>query len=277
MNWVFDRWQRGPVLGLFGISIASLLGVLLVRAAAPVLAEEPKPATTVKLSAFAPADDLINEVHYFLGRLDDSLANRADFDDARQSRVAKEADVVAVLALGLSLDDSRHALHDSAPRLLASAQSLAAAGGDYAAASKALAAMKAAAAGQRSADAVAAAPAPANWRPVAPLGLLMKEVPIVHASLKRNTQDEHFKSQATESAAAAATLAAIAQEIMADESALKESAQRPKWQAECAAMRDAAGAVNHAVHAADRDATRASLTRLARSCAACHADFRQAR
>lgn len=274
MKWAFDRWKRVPALGLSGMFVAASGAILLSRNAVPVLAEEPK-AAAVKVSVLAPADDLIEQVHYFIQRLDESLADRADFDDARQSRVTKEADVVAVLALGLSLDESKHPLHDSAPRLLASAQSLAAAGADYAAASKSLAAIKAAAAGKGSS---AAAPvAPTNWKSVAPLGLLMKEVPIVQASLKRNTQDEQFKSHATQSAGAAATLAVIAQEIMADDTAVKEPAQRPKWQAECAEMRDAAGAVNHAIHAADRDATKASLTRLTRSCAACHADFRKPR
>ena len=49
----------------------------------------------------------------------------------------------------------------------------------------------------------------------------MKEVPIINSNLKRSVQAERFKSQAKVSAAAAATLAAIAQESAADHTPLK--------------------------------------------------------
>jgi hypothetical protein len=276
MGRIFNSWRW--VSGwLLGILLTASGATLISRQAISAPAGEPaSTAQAVKVSDFAPADDLIDQVHYLVQRLDESLASRDDFDEARQSRVAKEADVVAVLGLGLTLHDSQHALRNSAPWLISASQSLASAGGDYEVARKALGALKDAAANKTDAD-IAAKPQTVitGWKPIAPLGLLMKEVPIVQSNLKRSIQGDRFKSQAKQSAGAAATLAVIAQEIMADESAVKDPAQRPKWQAECAELRDAAGAVNHAIHAADLEATKSSLSRLAHSCEACHADFRK--
>jgi hypothetical protein len=268
--WLFAA-KVGILLALSGVLFSGTPPTLAIAAEG---AADKSPA--VKVSEFAPADDLIGQVNYFVQRLNESLASRDDFDEARQSRVTKEADTVAVLALGLALHDGQHALHDSAPRMLSAAQTLAGAGGDYAAARKALDGLQEAATGKPSVDATAKpAAAPTGWKPIVPLGLLMKEVPIVQANLKRSIQGERFKSQAKQSAGAAATLAVMAQAIMADDTAVKEPAQRPKWQAESAEMRDAAGAVNRAIHAVDIDATQTALRRLAHSCEACHADFRK--
>ena len=251
--------------------------VLIVRAifSAPAIAGDGGASDQkFKVSAFAPAGDLIQQVNFFVARLDESTASRDDFDEARQSRVAKEADVVAVLGVALAEHDEKHALSESAPALVAAARQLASAGGDYAKARATIDALKTAAAGKLPNG----TPPPAvaiNWKPVAPLGLLMKEVPQLQASLKREVQGEHFEAQAKESAGTAATLAAIAQLTVHDTTAVKDPAQQSKWAAESIEMRDAAGAVNHAIHAKDREATTKALARLSQSCTACHGDFRK--
>ncbi len=243
----------------------------LLCAALPA-ADEPATAAKVKVSQFAPADDLIAQIEYFVGRMDQALATKDTYDDAAQSRVAKEADTVAVLALGLNLYDGKHRLSGSTGHLLAAAQTLGKADADYPAARKALNELKAALAG-KTAGPDSAVP---GWEPVAPLGLWMKEVPVVQSNMKRSLQPEHFKSQAKQAAASSAALAMIAQGVIADDSALKDLGQRQKWRDECIEMRDAAGAVNQAIHAGDLETTQKALVRLSHSCEKCHSDFRHA-
>ena len=60
-----------------------------------------------KVSSYAPAEDLSNAMKSIVGRLDDMLAKPDEFDLARQSRIAKEAHVAAVVAVGLGLNDRR--------------------------------------------------------------------------------------------------------------------------------------------------------------------------
>ena len=74
-------------------------------------ADDARPAD---VSRFAPAADLANELVALAGRLDELLAKPEDFDDARKSRVAKEANVAAVVALALALSDEQHPLRGSA-------------------------------------------------------------------------------------------------------------------------------------------------------------------
>jgi cytochrome c556 len=70
-------------------------------------------------------------------------------------------------------------------------------------------------------------------------------------------------------------LAAIAQTVMADTHLIKNRGDDEKWYQYCAEMRDAAGAVNAAIHADDQPATTAAMLRLTKSCETCHAEFRK--
>ena len=96
-----------------------------------------------------------------------------------------------------------------------------------------------------------------KWEQVASLEELMKQVPTVNATLKRGLTPQRFKTLQKQSAGQAATLAAIAQTVMADTQAVKDPADLDKWYQDCAEMRDAAGAVNAAIHADDQPATAA--------------------
>jgi hypothetical protein len=176
-----------------------------------------------------------------------------------------------VIALGLAMSDQDHALKRSASSILSAAQSLAKAN-DYSAARSAIDSLKLAAGGKPS---QAAAAPELRWRPVAPLGLLMKEVPIINSNLKRAVQPERFKAQTKASAGAAAVLAVIAQEAAADHDAIKNPADTLRWEQFCFEMRDAAGGVNRAIHAGDSEETQRAFTRLSRSCEQCHRVFRR--
>jgi hypothetical protein len=245
--------------------------ILAIRSRDAMRAADDAKTVDVRVSNYAPAADLANQLTAIAARLDDLLAKPEEFDDARKSRIAKEANVAAVVALALALSDEKHPLRDSASSALAAARTLATSE-DYNKSKLALGQLKAVVDGKspptRATESV-------RWAPVAPLGLLMKEVPIVNSNLKRSVQGERFKSQAKVSAAAAATLAAIAQESAGDHSAVKNPADTPKWEQFCAEMRDAAGHVNRAIHAGDSDETASAMKQLSQTCDRCHKAFRK--
>jgi hypothetical protein len=253
------------------LEVTAIAVLLAVACRSATLAGSNDAPADVKVSKYAPAEDLTNQLNSIAGRLDGLLANPNEFDEARKSRIAKEADVAAVIALGLGFSDQEHPLKKSASSILASAQALANAE-DYPAAKQALDSLKAAAAGK---PAPASAVRSLRWEPVAPLGLLMKEVPIIDASLKRSIQGERLKTQTKASAGAAATLAVIAEEAATDHDAVKNPADIPKWEQFCSEMRDAAGSVDQAIHAGDAERVEAAMARLAKSCERCHRSFRK--
>jgi hypothetical protein len=253
------------------INLIAAAGLMAVASRGAMWAASDAPQAEAKVSSYAPAADLTSQLTAIAARLDELLSKSEDFDDARKSRIAKEADVAVVVCLGLALSDEEHPLRQSAASALSAAQAIAKAE-DYNVAKQSLGRLK---------DAIKGKPAPAvakghvHWEPVAPLGLLMKEVPIINSSLKRAVQGERFKTQTKVSAAAAATLAVIALESASDHDALKNPADAPRWEQFCAEMRDAAGSVNRAIHAGDAESAAHAMTRLSQSCEHCHRAFRK--
>ncbi len=223
----------------------------------------------IKPSEVAPAKDLVNQVDYFINRLEQSLSAAADFDGARQSRTWKDANTLAVLALMLAMHDEEHALKAAAPSMLRAARELAIADNNFAQAQAVFTRIKAARLG-----AVAPA-APAKWEQVSSLVAIMKQVPLIHDGLKRGIEPERLARHAAQSAGQSAALAAIAQTTMFDTERASTPADAEKWKQFCAQMRDAAGSVNSAVHAQDPAAVTRGMARLAQSCETCHAAFRQ--
>src|SRR5262249_8370456 len=100
----------------------AILVLVACLATRPLVSEVPKPA---KISAFAPAKDLLEQVDFYIGRVEQSLAEPADFDEAKQSRTVKDANTLAVLALVLGAHDEQHPLKESMPAMLKGAQALA--------------------------------------------------------------------------------------------------------------------------------------------------------
>ncbi|MEX0677614.1 MAG: hypothetical protein WD063_11100 [Pirellulales bacterium] len=222
-----------------------------------------------KISTFAPADDLVGQVDFYIERVEESLADPADYDGAKQSRTWKDSNTLAVLALMLARHDAEHPLKSSMPAMLKGAQALAAAEDDVKRAQQALSAIKAARAG------TAAGGEGVKWEKVAALAALMKQVPLVHAGLRRGVTPNRLRRLAKESAGQAATLSAIAEAAMLDDQYAKTPEKAAAWSAFCGQMRDAAGEVNSAVHAQDQPRVDAGIKRLLESCDACHAEFRK--
>ncbi len=250
---------------LVRLSLAIVLASLGIRGAVLFSQQPQVPA----VSRFAPHDDLLAQVDFFIGRVEESLGDPADFDLAKQSRTLKDANTLAVLALVLSQHDGDFPEKSSMPALLKSAQSLAAAEADAEQGQQALAAIKLAREGKSPSD------APVPWGRVASLPLLMKQVPLVHAGLKRGVAPNRLRRTAEQSAGQAATLAAMAQASIFDDEYAGSPEEVTAWQKYCVEMRDAAGEVNSAVHAQDQARVDAGMARMLESCEACHAKFRQ--
>src|SRR5262249_27916579 len=159
----------------------------------------------------APADDLIGQVELYLKRSEESLASSDAFDEAAQSRLKKDANTLAALALVLGMDDGENPMKRSARVLVAAVQKMAAAT-DYSAAKEAYDAAKKAASGESSNP----DDKPLKWEKVASLDQLMKQVPAINAALKRSITPQRFDSMKSQSAGQSAALAAIAQSVMAD-------------------------------------------------------------
>jgi hypothetical protein len=222
-----------------------------------------------KISSFAPADDLIGQVDFYIGRLDEALADPENFDAAKQSRAWKDSNTLAVLALMLSAHDETHALKSSMRVMLKGAQAMAAADDSARRAGQGLATIKSARAGTaQPGDAI-------PWEKVASVPALMKQVPLVHAGLRRGVTPNRLKRMAKQSAGQSATLAAIAEAALLDDEYAKSPEEAARWSAFCVEMRDAAGEVNSAVRGSDQARVDAGMKRLLESCDACHAKFRQ--
>src|SRR4051812_880359 len=90
--------------------VLSVLGLTAV-CAARLLADEPKAA---KVSSFAKSADLADQIDYFMKRAEESLAAKADYDEAKQARTKKDGNTLAVLALTVGMSDEDSPLKASA-------------------------------------------------------------------------------------------------------------------------------------------------------------------
>jgi hypothetical protein len=235
--------------------------VALVLAARGAAAADPPAAP--KLSTFAPASDLVRQTDYYLGRLDESLASESQYKEDKE-KITKDGNTLILIALALGLDDGDNKYKAAAPGVEGDARRLAKAT-TYAAAKAALA----------DTHRELSAPVQAyvlGWdKASASLPELMKQVPLINARLKRNLR--RFAQKTRDTAGDTATLAVIAQGSMGAVSQTKKPTEAAKWFALCAEMRDAAAAVNKAIHAGDPKATEKAMKPLAESCDNCHTVF----
>jgi len=224
-------------------------------------AEMPAPST------YAPQADLLGQVDFFLVRIEETLS-AGEVDMAGQSRLLKDANTLAMLGLVLSQHDADFPEKAAMPAFVKAAQSLAAAEGDLVKAKAAFADMQAARAGKFTAEVP-----PLRWQRVASLPLVMKQVPLIHAGLKRGT-GRRLDRNKEQAAGQAAALAAIAQASIFDHEYASTPEDVAAWEQFCAEMRDAAGEVNVAAHAGDADRVESSMNKMLQSCEACHEKFR---
>jgi hypothetical protein len=113
------------------------------------------------------------------------------------------------------------------------------------------------------------------WKSVGNIVDLMQQVPNLNTKLRGQVRsEERFEKLRDEAAGLAATLAAIAQVSMFDDSYCSGQADQGGWIELCGLMRDAAYDINQAVHRGDREAAVNQLKPLARTCDNCHEQFK---
>ncbi len=223
-----------------------------------------------KVSSYAPAEDLIAESEYFLKQIGEALADQAAYDDVKQTIVERDSNTLAVIGLMLAMHDEDHKLKKASTAIMKSAQALAESYEDFDQATAAIGQAKKALSGEGAGEGAGEV----VWEAVASMSPLMKQVPVIHAPMKRGATDERrFKRQATKTAGQAAVLAAIAQAAMFNTDHATEE-QIPQWEQFCARMRDACGSVNAAVRSGDAARAAEAIVALQQSCKDCHAVFK---
>lgn len=234
-------------------------GLLLVQG--PVHA-----ADAPKVSTFAPAEDLSNQVGQYLKAMKSVVADEQEYKDS-EGKVVRDAGTVVVIALALGLHDQDNKYKANAGALMKAAQDVAATK-DYDSAKKAVAALEAVAAGKGKTG------GNLKWEKVSPLPELMKQVPMIHTKLKLYVKGKSFTKKAKDIAGYSAVIAAIAQGTIADTSATKNADEVKQWEKFSVAMREDAGAVNAAIHKGDEAAAAKAMQKLNQSCEDCHQVFK---
>ena len=215
-----------------------------------------------------PAADLIAQTEFFQGRIGDSLSGAGGYDEPEQARVQKDAQTLAILYLCLARHEQKHAVLGAAAARFDAGRALAEAYKEQEKAKSAFEKLN-----KLSETTPAAGNAPA-WQAVGEIPVQMKHSQFVENRMKRGLADERsFKRRAKETAGYVATMAAYGQvwRMMAP-----KDDPHGKWAKFSDEQREAAGALNGAIHKQDWQAARESARKLTQSCNACHNLYRKA-
>jgi hypothetical protein len=229
---------------------------------------EPSPAATgpskaPKVSAFAPAEDLVNQVPEYIKDLEDSVQSEEDYQDFAE-KISKDANTLMLIALALGMHDEDNQYKAAAGGLIKAAQDLAATK-DFASARQAVIAVKKAAAAQ------SPPAAELEWEKVASLPEVMNKVPLINTGLKSCLR--RLERRVKTAQGHSAVLAVIAHGSMANASDTDKPEEVEKWHQFCVEMREASAALNAAIRAMDQEAVTTSMANLQQSCHNCHEVF----
>jgi len=240
------------------------LAIAVVLSFGHVVAADPPAAPEV--STFAPAQDLVGQVAYYLERLEEAVEDEEEYNDSVE-KIAKDSNTLILIALALGLHDTDNEYKTAAPAMIKAAQQLAAAT-DFASATAGVAAVK------EATTASGGDLSGLKWEEkLASMEELMEAVPLIDSRLKRYLRGSRFESKAEDTAGYSAVLGVIAQGLMANSGDTEKPNEVEKWHAFCIQMRDAAAAVNAGIRAQDQEATDAAMEKLSQSCDDCHAVF----
>lgn len=245
-----------------------VLACAVVSAAFSMVALAADPPAAPPVSSFAPVGDLLGYVDECVTAFTPVLASAEAYDRGK-ARLEKDADSLSAVLLALHLHDQDHRLKHHAGVMFHAAQQLATAT-DYAAAQQAWQALQAANRGETSAV------PQLNWQRAGEMGIVMKQITLLHGKLKRGARPgSRFEGAAEENARLATVLAALAQCSQSDVPPGTSAADTIKWYDLCAEMRDVCSETSQALHARDATATAAALARVEQNCTACHDVFRK--
>lgn len=217
-------------------------------------------------SKYAPAEDLTKQLDELLADLEKDAA-ASDYTADHQGRIRKNANTIAAVALVLGMHDQANPFKPAASKLIEAANGVASVSEDQAGTREAVGTLKQVLADKPAGQAM-------QWRAVADLSELMKQVPIVNNSLRRGVTSRRFKRSQEATAGYAATLAAIAQASLHDTSYCGDESDEATWKKICAEFRDASAEVNQAVRRGDQEKAKAAMARVVETCDACHESFR---
>ncbi len=221
-------------------------------------------------SHYAPVKALVAYIERLAGRIESDLADREEYAEEHQERVAMRANALLAAAIVLGNHDTTHPLKSQAKQMIQLAEKLAESADDFDSAQKTLRQLQevlAKSGGSHAADGP-------GWESSADIAELMKAVPIVNNSLRKGVTSRRFKRTARRTAMYAAGLAAIAQVSSLDDSYCDDEAATAKWKKLCFEMRDAAADAGRAVAQGDQEGARRAVERIVKTCDACHEDFR---
>ncbi|MBN2216721.1 MAG: cytochrome c [Pirellulales bacterium] len=249
------------------IVVLTALVLVVVAFVSVAAAAEAEPPAAPPVSQFAPAEDLVGQVKYYLKRLEQAVETEDDYKDFIE-RIAKDTDTLAVIALALGLHDTDNAYKAAASEIIQATQQLAAAK-DYATAKVAVENVK------KAATAKTADASNIKWEKVASLKQLMLAVPPINTQLKRNIKLRRPKRDGPKAAGRAAVIAVIGQAALYHSDDTEKPELAEKWYDYCFHMRDAAAEANAAARRTDKAAVPAAMEKLAKSCDDCHTVFHQ--
>ena len=228
-------------------------------------AEPAEETGQLKVSDFAPADDLASQVPVYIEDLAEALENEEEYNESKD-KISKRANTLVLVSLALGLHDEPSKYKSAAAAMMQSAQQLAAAE-DYAAAKAAIEAVKTAAAGQAKVE------AELKWEKVVPVTPVAEQVQLIYTKLKRYTKGSRLESKADDTRGFAAVIAVVGHGTIANVGDTIQPKEVEQWEKFCIQMRDAAAAVNAGIRAQDADATAAAMEKLDQSCHDCHKVF----
>jgi hypothetical protein len=240
-----------------------LVVALLVGVCAVFFTQTAQAADDVKISTYAPAEDLAGQADWYIKDLEKAVADEAEYKDS-VDKIVKESNTLIVIAMALGMHDEDNKYKASAGAVIKAAKAVSETK-DFDSAKKAVAALTDSVNGKTEGK--------LKWEKIASLPELMKQVPNINTKLKLNIKGAKFKKKAKDTAGYTAVLAVIAQSTQADHSATKDAAQVKQWEKFSTEARDIAGQLNAAIRKGDEKAATEGMKKLTQSCDDCHAVF----
>jgi len=216
------------------------------------------------VSKYAPVALLEAQVPEYLEEIGESLEEPAEFESELE-QLDQNANTMVVIALALGLHDQDNQYKAHAPAMLAAAQKVAAAE-NHADAQTAFEQL------QKATEEGGDGPELKWEEVVASLPALMKEVPNVNSKITRNIK-RRFDSRGDDIAAAAVTIAVIAQGSLPNTEETIHPEKVEEWRKYSLEMRNAAAQLVAAVQAKDEEAANKANDALQQTCHDCHAIF----
>jgi hypothetical protein len=262
------RWSRTLIVRRLALGAVLAAGLLVLRGV-----EAQDTALKTPASELPKIDDVAGQLQIYIERLDESLAKADDYNEAKQSRVEKDAVTVAGLAGLLARHSGDHELKASAPGVQAAANEIAAKYREQAPAAAALLRIKQLQSGETKAEGTLDS---AKTDAATDAAMLMKQIRFIDNRMKRAARDRSSSEKSrSEVAGHAATIAALAEPLAR---AAKRHAKTPgdvkEWIDQSNAMAIAAAKLNAAANEDAASDLRDALRAVDATCARCHADFR---